>query len=419
MTKPKRSLTPTYIDNQTIDGVIVALDLGDPSRWSSWVFETTVRSTCVLIGLDAIRISPPTLRGAQKVQTYVGMPGHYGVIGSVLASIIEPYYPDTALTGGATTTVLRWAQDNPTRVRTAFEQLQRLENYESWLDYEVEHGWTTTSAMFNGLVDERFLGAISKASGIKIDELRRILDLSRRSDTVERWSLSNYRGHDKELAKTLFVIGALLRGRHYDRVCELLGSSVIHHPFRHSILKPLQRADTESFRASNTLEYLSKILLAASMKERSTSNRIRAWGEGVTILRRAILVDQSVIIPCDDIGDENALRFAIRAAQDSGIRAHSKTIDRVLEQAVGIGLGAASSFLLHPWLFPIGYYGGKLIDKGIEKLISQSWSRSEWRLRRLAFTIPGRLTAAGSVLRSSAALQGKNAGANAGKQPAV
>jgi hypothetical protein len=402
MTKPERPLTHTYIDNQTIDGVIVALDLADPHRWSGWALETAVRTTCILLALDRVRISPPSSRGGQKVQSYVGMPGNYGVIGSVLASIIEPYYPDVSTTRAATGTVLRWAEDNPARVADAFHQLQQQANYIGWLDYEVEHGWTTTSAMFNGLVDERFLGVVSKSSGIDLGELHTILELSRRHDIVQRWSQPGYRGQDKETAKTLFVVGALLRGRHYDRVCELTGSSVIHHPFRESILKPLKRADTEPFRASNTLEYLSKIVLAASMKQRSTADRIRAWGEGVAVLRRAILDEERVIIPPDDIVDENALRFAIRAAQDAGIRAHSKILDRVLEQAIGLALGAASSFLLHPWLFPVGYYGGRLIDQGIENLISRSWSRSEWRLRRLAYAIPGRLTATGCVLRSPA-----------------
>ena len=384
--------TPTYIDNQTLAGVVIALDFGNPSKWSSWVVETALISTALLISVDDIRVSPTAQSQNAAVGAYVGVAGHYETIGKSLIGTIRHYKPEKDITLQAAKTVSKWAHQNQTTIQCAHDLLIKDNNYGSWIDYEIKNGWTTASIILNGLVEENFISPIAAAANIPLDNAKFVLKQSRDIKKIIEWSRANYRGEDKKIAEILFSMGALIRGRYHDRVAQLFGSSIMHHPLRENLLKRLPTRGAKTYHGTNCLEYLSKIVIASALTQSKTSDKIVVWADNISTLRKAIIHSKTINLPEDDIATDHALRLAIRIAQDCNIQTHSKIIDLVIEHSLGLGLGAGSSFLLSPWAFAPVYVGTIAAQKTVQKnLIPKQIFRSEWRLSHLASSIPGRL----------------------------
>jgi len=384
--------TKTFIDSQTLGGAVRALESGTPAAWSLWNTQSILTSTCVLISVPELRISPSARLHRGNLQAYAGTSGNHGIIGTELASAIEAYAPDSAVTASASATVRKWALRHSGQIANTYRELADEPEYQAWIDYEASLGWKTATLIINGVIDESFVAPVARILGLAEQEVRSVLLRSRNQEVVAAWMAPHYVGEDKELAKQMFTVGALLRGRYHDRVAECSGTNIIHHPIRDIILKPINSPDSQVYSSSNALEYLSKILIAASLVERSEEARIRLWCRNVVLVRDRLIHARTITVPHEDIADDAALKAAVRAAQDCEIHAHSTLLDRVVHHAVGLGAGAATSLLLDPWLFPVAYAATEAALNTVERsVVPALWSRSSARLSKLARSVPGRL----------------------------
>lgn len=391
-------MTATYIDSQTLGGVVVALESTDPASWSTWTTQSILTSTCVLMSVPELRISPSARPQKETLQAYVGTPGYHGIIGAELVGTIKAYTPDFSVTQKARRTVTRWARENHALIRKRYEQVLLNESYDAWMHYETTEGWLTATQIINGVLDEVFIVPVARVLGLSEAEVRAVVVRSRDPNAVAKWLSNTYSGMDKELAKRIFTVGALLRGRYQDRVAESHGTSIIHHPIRDYIVKDLPSAQTHVFGSSNSLEYLARIVVAASLSESNPEERIRTWAQNVKAVRKCVVDLREVLVPDDDLPDETALKIAVKAAQSCDIRAHPKILDKVIYHVLGLGAGAATSFLLHPWMFPVGFYASEIALGGVQDhLVPKLWDRSKTRLSQLAKSIPGRVRALGHV----------------------
>ena len=344
------------------------------------------------MAVPELRISPSARAHEGELHAYLGTPGNYGIIGNELIGTIRPYCPDPLLTEKASDSVARWARQNYKNIANKLKELEDSKDYISWINYESSKGWPTSTVIINGIIDQKFVTPISLALGVDSKEINRILNDSRKTEIVSEWIKPSYKGHDKEIAKKMFSAGALIRGRYQDRVAELSNVSIIHHPMRDAVLKCLKVSDANKFSASITLEYLAKIVVAASMSEGTEQSKIRLWAENVKKIRGSLLSSKTFSIPKEEISDEAALKVALAIAQDCGIRAHSKRLEQIFYRSLGLGAAAATSFMLHPWMFPIAYGATEATLKIAKSYVGpERIATSDWRLSRLARSIPGRL----------------------------
>lgn len=381
-----------YIDSQILGGAVMALEDRSPGNWSRWNIESILTSTAALISTPELRISPSARHQGQILRAYAGTPGNHAILSEGLSGTIRPYQPDNEVTLRSAKTVSEWARRNPKLLAKCLETLKDDASYEAWIDYEANSGWRTATLIINGIFDERFLSPIATTLNISDSEARQILVSSRQPDQVEQWIKRSYVGADKELAKEMFSIGALLRGRFQDRVAELSGTGIISHPLREQVLKKINQDRAVELGLSNSLDYLAKIIVAASLTEHKGENRIKLWTENVSRVRQRLVDDNSVALPTAQISDNHALDAAVNAAQACEIRAHSKQLEALVHHATGLGVGALTSFTLSPWLFPVGLYASDLALKGLkEHVLPSNFARSQRRLRKLAISVPGRL----------------------------
>ena len=386
------TLTQTYIDSQTLGEAVRALDAGNPIYWSRWNAESVLTATCVLISVPELRISPSARFQEGGIGPFDGTLGIHGIMASELSTAIKPYIPDSQAVAEASRTVRKWAADNPAKIAHCLQLLEGSPDYQAWIDYESSRGWLAATRIINGIVDEAFLTPIARATSISQTDAMAVLNRSRDDRILGDWLRPTYQGEDKEMAKIMFSAGALIRGRYHDRVAEKSGTSIIHHPMRDAILKPIKSVDGVSFSSSNALEYLGKIIIASSLTEVSAQMRVQKWCQDIKLVRDSLIWSKSSTIPSEDVSDELALKTAVRAAQDAGVRANSRKIEQIIHHAVGLGAGAATSFLLSPWMFPVGYVASEVALRTIEdKVFPMSWGQSAFRLNRLARSIPGRL----------------------------
>lgn len=385
-------MSEIYIDSQIIGGAVMALEESSPENWSHWNTELILTSTAALICAPELRISPSARSQSQLLRPYAGTPGNHAILSEGLSGTIKPYQPDHQTTARAAKTVAEWSRRNPQMISQCLQDLKGDPSYKSWIDYKSNSGWRTATVIINGIVDEQFLLPIANALNISLRDARDVLVRSRNSSIVGEWVSRNYAGGDKEIAKEMFSVGALVRGRFQDRVAELSGTGIISHPLRERVIKKVNGDRAVELGVSNSLDYLAKIIIAASLTETSTANRISLWTENVNKVRRQIIDNSSVSLPAEMIGDNHALQAAVRVAQYCEIRAHSKLLESVVHHATSLGVGALTSFTLSPWLFPVGMYASDFVLKGLkEQVLPTNFARSQRRLSGLAISIPGRL----------------------------
>lgn len=370
----------------------MALEENTPDGWSQWNTESILTSTAALISAPELKISPSARRQTQLLRPYAGAPGNHAILSEGLAGAIEAYQPDNSITLRAAKTVAEWSKRNPTMLADCLAGLKGDTSYETWIDYESNSGWRTATVIINGIIDEHFLIPIANALNISELEARNVLRRSRDPALVEEWLNRRYTGSDKEIAKEMFSLGALLRGRFQDRVAELSRTGIISHPLRERVLKKIKQDRSVELGMSNSLDYLAKIIVAASLQETTSESRIKLWTENVRKVRRRIVESNAVTLPSATIADGDALEAAVRAAQACEIRAHSKRIEKIVHHSTNLGVGALTSFTLTPWLFPIGMYASEFALKGLkERALPSNFARSKRRLTKLAIGIPGRL----------------------------
>jgi hypothetical protein len=385
-------MSEIYIDSQIIGGAVMALEESSPENWSHWNTESILTSTAALICASELRISPSARSQSQLLRPYAGTPGNHAILSEGLTGTIQAYQPDYTTTVRAAKTVAEWSRRNPQTIFQCLQDLKGDPSYGAWIDYEANSGWRTATVIINGIVDEQFLIPIANALNVSIGDARNVLVRSRNPAIVREWISRNYVGTDKEIAKEMFSVGALLRGRFQDRVAELTGTGIISHPLRERVLKKVNEERAVEIGVSNSIDYLAKIVIAASLTETRAENRISLWIENVNKVRREIVDNNSVTLPAATIGDNHALQAAVRVAQYCEIRAHSKLLESVVHHATSFGVGALTSFTLSPWLFPVGMYASDFALKGLkEQILPTNFARSKKRLSRLAISIPGRL----------------------------
>ena len=385
-------MSEIYIDSQIIGGAVMALEESAPEDWSQWNTESILTSTAALISAPELRISPSARRQTQLLRPYAGTPGNHAVLSEGLAGTIEAYQPDNSTTLRAAKTVAEWSRRNPSTLADCLTGLKGDASYEAWIDYESNSGWRTATVIINGIIDEQFLVPIANALNISELEAKNVLKRSRDPALVEEWLNRKYNGSDKEIAKEMFSLGALLRGRFQDRVAELSGTGIISHPLRERVLKKINQDRSVELGVSNSLDYLAKIIVAASLQETSPERRIKLWTENVRKVRRRIVESTAISLPTATIADGDALEAAVRAAQSCEVRAHSKRLEKVVHHTTNLGVGALASFTLTPWLFPIGMYASEYALKGLkEHVLPANFARSKKRLTKLAISMPGRL----------------------------
>jgi hypothetical protein len=385
-------LNEIYIDSQTLGEVIRALDTSRPTDWTYWNAQAIVMATSQLISVRDILISPSARLNQSELGPFPGASGSYGTLARMFSSTVKTYTPSMSSVTSAGMSTRRWAERNTEKLKLVLQQVEGDQSYETWIDHESTKGWETAFRVINGVVDKDFLSPISKVIDVSNSASLRILERSQNPSILSDWCDPRYTGEDKEIAKRMFTIGALIRGRYHDRVAELDERSIIHHPLRAHVLKRIAQSSSVKICETNTVKMLSRILIGSALLEKNQEARVIRWCSNVCSVRDALHFHKDESLPIEDLSDRGAEQRAFEIARRAGVSTTSTHLDSALRLSVSLSSAVGAAFIASPWLsVPVGFVADKLSEIAMKKYGPSVFSRPRYRLRQLVNQVPARL----------------------------
>jgi len=243
--------------------------------------------------------------------------------------------------------------------------------------------------MHGTLFTAEFIPEISLMLGCRQADLERIHELSARESQVSEWVKKRPDTESFRLASDAFAITTLLRGRYHDYAARNAGLQIIHHPMREPLLRTMKRTDL--FEISNTMQYVTNIIVATALKQTGMKRKIQSWANNVLKVRAALADEKIDLRPKDR--DDVALDSAIDAVRKSAVDVHPKTLDPLLDILMGLSVGTLTGFTLAPWIgVPAGCAAGVVsrVTQARARLVRGAYC-ARHNLRRLARSSAGRV----------------------------
>lgn len=270
--------------------------------------------------------------------------------------------------------------------------LQPGSNFEPWLRHIVESYWVQQNRFLGGVFEERYvepIAAVLQMPVNEVDEIRKLgLDERALASFAKDFPIDN---QDFRLLVDCYLVTNFLRGRNHDDTCRERSWHYIPHPLRLPALDGAGTSGQHTYSASNTADYLSKIILAAALTERAVERRIVQWSSNVEAARKAVASGELDLQYRDS--PEVSLKVAVKGARQLGIKTHARHIDKVIDAALAVGISAVTSFTLLNWqdlVSGILLYGlSEKINLG-ERIAGTLLDRDR-RFEDLATSEPGRL----------------------------
>lgn len=378
-------MSELYIDSASIYEIIGLLRCKQPDETYGWAWRSAIEATSTLIHSHHVIMSPaPHVHGAAS--------GPYGYLMQEISDLIELEKPDPQKAIKAISNTKKWARKNPEEVLNAYETIKTdKNNFSNWLQGGISFSWTEHSNRLGGLFDFQFIPEISRILDVPTDELEKVWNLSKNKKVLEDCSKNITDENNFSIMKDAYVVSALLRGRYHDYLARDSSLQIIHHPIRLPILPSSKGKTRIEFPVSNVESYLSHIILASTFAEKSLNNKIKCWEENMRRVRKEALRG-SIDLRQKDY-DDVAYELALKAAEQSNIRIHSKLFTDALDATVALGVGVFTSFFLVGWssfiVGGIAYAASKKTEIG-ENAARLLGGRQN-RLRDLANFEPGRI----------------------------
>jgi len=372
--------SPGYIDSASLHMVILALHNGKPAEWSQWTWETTQFVTCVLWALPTFAVPPDP-------SPHKGVGGPYGHILQELSVVfggIDHHRDSRALK-----LTKQWARRDPQARLSLCRSVQADPQFSLWLDSYIPFFWRWHARMHGALFTAEFIPEISLMLGCRQSDLERVHELSGRESQVAEWVKKRPETESFRLASDAFAIATLLRGRHHDYAARNADIKIMHHPMREPLLRKIKR--THMFEISNTMQYVTNIIVAAALKQTGLKQKIHSWASNVLKVRAALADDRIDLRPKNR--DDVALDSAIDAVRKSAVDVHPKTLDPLLDILMGLSVGALTGFTLAPWVgVPAGSAAGLVsrVTQAPARVVRGAY-RAKHNLRRLARSNAGRV----------------------------
>lgn len=369
--------------------VLSVFNAGEPSRCYDWSWEQAVRITSALVGASGVGVAPSPGYAGQAS-------GSIGELMSRLsnAQLVAMEHPGPhVLTSGLRETQ-EWAHYDLVELQEELHRLKRDPNFQPWLDWNVRGVWSEHTQRLGGLFDPALLPEVALVLGISGREARRLLRESRNLRAIQRYTT---RDRDTEIFAALcdaFVASALIRGWFHDRVADLAGHQILHHPIRSGVLPLKTSHEGQTFVTSEAELIFANIILADTL-EKPEHDRIGRWVCTVANARRH-WAQLELVRSVDDepfSSRRQAEKRAFAAAERLEIGV-SRKLDHALEWSFKL-LPVGLSLILVPWqtvpLELIAIRAGDRAVGGISRSIAAHVTKRTARLQDLAQSGPGRL----------------------------
>jgi hypothetical protein len=377
-------MTRGYIDSASLYAVSMIFRHRRPGDAYEWAWQSALEVTCTLVQIPHIDLAPaPAWEGAAS--------GPYGLLTDRIAAIVPRAEIDAGIRKPALGYTRQRVSRAPARIATGYNTLRLEPNFSAWLDEYVAYAWPEHANRLSGLFNPEFVPEISKVLDVDQELLRDLLLQGRDPSRVEYFSRHMPDTDDFRLMKDAFVVSTLMRGIYHDKVAQLGGYQIMHHPLREPVLAEASTDDRVEIGVTNTQEMFARMILGSAFAERTQQARIETWVENVSKARDAS--QRQMLDLRDKNYDERALAAAMDAARTADIRAHPKYVEWTLDMGPSLGLGVLTSFVLISWLgFAVGTAGTIASRTGsIGKRAAQVVYRRDGRLRDLSRLFPGRV----------------------------
>ncbi len=382
-------MTIGLLENTCLYEVLETLDMQVPEACHIWAWTGAVEATCVLIESAHLKLAPsPAQDGPAS--------GRFGLLVAGLADILDTVVVTDKDIASARTTTRRWARENPKRIALAYDDLlHETPAFIPWLDWFKRNVWTEHARRLGGLFDPYFIPQVATILDVGEQDLRDLWLLSTDVTKLERLVRDRSATEAVDVLTRGYVVSALIRGRYHDNVARRANLQIMHHPLRNGVLRPLAGHACQEVQVSNTLAYLSNVLLASAFSQRH-AQRMEVWLENLRLVRRASLAGALDLRA--KTTDDVALALAVDAARKLDITVHRRALDRTLDAAAGLGVGGLTSFVVQGWEAFAAALGAAGLSTGVSKMIGDPSRRAisvvtkrRRRLRELAKAGPGRI----------------------------
>ncbi len=333
-------MTVGLVDNTCLYEVVRTLSYRSPEECPRWAWKSAVETTCLIVGSQHLRLAPsPTKDGAAS--------GSFGKVLAGLADVLGTVESTAEVQSAARTNTKRWARGQSVNIRETYHTLMTQDSdFDQWLEWFIGKVWEEHSKRLGGLFDPAFIPQISAIIEISNLDAHKLWEISTDTRIVKELA---ERQPDSEVFHALrdaYVVSALLRGRYHDNVARKSGWQIMHHPLRNQVLPRVLARERREYQISSPESYLANIIVASAFSLRRSS-RLELWTSNVISARRAWRAGAVDLYPKNN--DDLALKAAVRAAREVDIRCHAEMLDRILDIAASLGVGALTSVTLSSW----------------------------------------------------------------------
>jgi len=376
--------TAGIVDAASVDSIVTCMARVGPVQAGVWAWTGSVESTTALLLNRTLAFAPsPEYSGGQT--------GPFEALRRSLAPFLSDAFPAEQKRQEALRKTKAWTRKHAERIAVEFSKLMADANCRQWLESEVELQWENHSQASNGLFNETLVPEISSVLNIPLEELRRLLILSRDRETVRQYCKTTD-GADFHTTCDSYVLAALLRGVYHDYLARDRRQQILHHQLRRNprLLPKVLRKPRMIVPIPNTAEYLARIILGSAARE-AKSKRIQAYSHYLANGREAHFRES--IDLSHKTYDSAAKDAAVAAARRLGIHTVPQVAYRLIDLAAAAGIGVITSFFVDPfWSLTIG--GGSYVaslHKDVGERIGEAALDTRKRVTRLADLGPGRI----------------------------
>ncbi|MBU0509825.1 hypothetical protein KKH27_13460 [bacterium] len=376
---------PGFIDAASLEEVAIYLWQGRKSlyRWS----KDTAHIVTIMLLHDDVKVSPApqeTIRAVSSTESLESL------LVSSLSPSIHIVAPSHDVRRECLRKSLKWAGENPNKVRDALVSVENSDDFEEWRESDLQLSWGAHAKRHGGLFEEEYIPIISSVIGCSEANLRSLLKKSRRSNEVARLLRATQSTECGEMYRA-YLASALLRGVYHHYYAQGEGLRVFHHPFRmYGSLPKLRTNDRVEDKRTNTEVAFASILLNSSLQERTAARRVSLWAESLGASRECLRSSPGLLADCPT--PDAAIDSAVAAARRWNIRTHSKGIDLAADILAQIVVTGALAFTVGPfWASAGGVVWGIANQRAnVAGRVVRAVANREARLRGFALP-PGRI----------------------------
>lgn len=245
-------------------------------------------------------------------------------------------------------TTRRWLHDNQRSLLTAWLSAEENTTLWKWARQQRKLRWLEHAETYGGLFDKAFIPYIAQVLQQSERDIKDLHSKSTDPRNIKGW-IKKDTSDATRLLERAWVLGGIIRGKYYENLAKSEKIQLVAHPFRKSIEEDLEVGILPQpiYRSE---ELFIKILIKSAQVETTAARRVAALAENIKLARRAIL-GKAVNLE-ETLTNDDAEKFAARAAKDAGIIGTSKLNKLITEIFVNFGAPYLLSYGLSFWGVP-------------------------------------------------------------------